>query len=119
MRQTVVVVKLTGIILLFIVAYSPLSAQYFFTGEVKDLHGDKLQRVAILVQSTGMVYQTGRYGDFEIISKSTDDSLTFACNGYEKYSTSIKSSDYLKVTLKRLTPYWPRLRRHLLNPWRA
>jgi Ca-activated chloride channel family protein len=103
-RQTALV-KATGLILLlFIVAYSPLSAQYYFTGEVKDLHGDKLQRVAIIVQSTGLIYQTGRYGDFEIVSKTTDDSLTFAYNGYEQYTTAIKSTDYLKVTLKRLTP---------------
>ncbi|HLZ88570.1 MAG TPA: hypothetical protein VKQ52_15050, partial [Puia sp.] len=67
--------KLTGLILLLFIAYSPLFAQYYFTGEVKDLHGDKLQRVAILVQSTGLVYQTGRYGDFEITSAKADDSL--------------------------------------------
>lgn len=97
--------KLTGLILLLIIAYSPrLSAQYYFTGEVKDLHGDKLQRVAILVQSTGLVYMTGRYGDFEITSKTADDSLTFAYNGYERYTTSIRSTDFLQVILKRLTP---------------
>jgi Ca-activated chloride channel family protein len=114
-------VKLTGLIFLLIVAYSPLSAQYFFTGEVKDLHGDKLQRVAILVQSTGMVYQTGRYGEFEITSKTTDDSLTFACSGYEKYTTSIKTSNYLQITLKKLTP--PAFSRKApvtsLIPWRG
>ncbi|HVU96938.1 MAG TPA: von Willebrand factor type A domain-containing protein [Puia sp.] len=93
-----------SILLLLITAYSPLSAQYYFTGEVKDLHGDKLQRVAIIVQSTGLIYQTGRYGDFEIISKKNDDSLTFAYNGYEQYTTAIKSTDFLKVTLKRLIP---------------
>ena len=97
--------KLTGLIfLLHCVTCSPLCAQYFFTGEVKDLHGDKLQRVAIIVQSTGQIFQTGRYGDFEIISKTTDDSLTFAYNGYEKYTTAIKSTDFLQVTLKMLTP---------------
>ena len=100
--------KGTGLILLLIItAYSPLSAQYYFTGEVKDLHGDKLQRVAIIVQSTGLIYLTGRYGDFEIVSKKSDDSLTFAYNGYEQYTTSIKSTDFLKVTLKRLTPPFP------------
>ena len=113
--------KGTGLILLlFIVAYSPLSAQYYFTGEVKDLHGDKLQRVAIIVQSTGLIYETGRYGDFEIISKKTDDSLTFAYNGYEQYRTAIKSTDYLKVTLKRLTPPRALHRASMtsLIPWR-
>ncbi|HXB07512.1 MAG TPA: hypothetical protein VNW04_10360, partial [Puia sp.] len=88
--------KLTGLILLLLTAYSPLSGQYFFTGEVKDLHGDKLQRVAVIVQSTGLIYQTGRYGEFEIDSKKADDSLTFAYSGYERYSTAIKSTDFLK-----------------------
>jgi len=101
-------VKLTGLILLLLlIAYSPLSAQYYFTGEVKDLHGDKLQRVAVIVQSTGLVYQTGRYGDFEITSQKADDSLTFAYNGYEQYTTAIKSTDFLQVTLKMLTPPSP------------
>ena len=97
--------KLTGpILLLFIVAYLPSSAQYYFTGEVKDLHGDKLQRVAIMVLSTGDIYQTGRYGEFEIVSKKADDSVTFAYNGYEKYTTAVKSTDYLQITLKMLKP---------------
>lgn len=114
--------KGTGLILLLILtAYSPLSAQYYFTGEVKDLHGDKLQRVAIIVQSTGLIYQTGRYGDFEIVSKKSDDSLTFAYNGYEQYTTSIKSTDFLKVTLKRLIPpAAPRkIRITSIIPWRG
>jgi len=109
-----------SILLLLITAYSPLSAQYYFTGEVKDLHGDKLQRVAIIVRSTGLIYQTGRYGDFEIVSKKDDDSLTFAYNGYEQYTTAIKSTDYLKVTLKRLTPPSAphRARVSSLIPWK-
>jgi len=119
-RQTALVKGTGSILLLLITAYSPLSAQYYFTGEVKDLHGDKLQRVAIIVRSTGLVYQTGRYGDFEIVSKKDDDSLTFAYNGYEQYTTAIKSTDFLKVTLKRLTPPSPphRPRVSSLIPWR-
>lgn len=98
-------VKLTGLILpLLIIVYSPATAQYYFTGEVKDPHGDKLQRVAIIVQSTGQVYQTGPKGDFEITSRKADDSLTFAYNGYEQYTTAVKSTDFLQVILKMLTP---------------
>ena len=114
--------KLTGLILLLCsFIYTSLSAQYYFTGEVRDLHGDKLQRVAIIVQSTGMVYETGRYGDFEITSRIADDSLTFAYSGYEQYTTAIKSTDFLRVTLKERTPpsAAPKIRLTSLIPWQG
>jgi len=82
----------------------PLSAQYFFTGEVKGPHGDNLQHVSVLVQSTGMIFRTGPYGNFEIVSRTADDSLTFYIDGYEKYSTPVSSSEFLRVILKEL-PY--------------
>jgi Ca-activated chloride channel family protein len=82
--------------------YTPLSAQYFFTGEVKGPHGDNLQHVSISVRSTGMKYKTGTYGNFEIISRKTDDSLTFSIDGYENYSTTIHSTEFLRITLKEL-----------------
>jgi Ca-activated chloride channel family protein len=80
----------------------PLSAQYFFTGEVKGPHGDNLQHVSIFVRSTGMLCKTGPYGNFEIISRTADDSLTFSIDGYEKYSTPVSSSEFLRVILKEL-----------------
>ena len=80
--------------------YVPLSAQYYFTGEVKDEHGDKLQNVSIVVQSTGALYRTGSEGNFEIMSRITDDSLLFAIAGYEPYTAAIRSTDFLRITLK-------------------
>lgn len=80
--------------------YSPLSAQYYFTGEVRDPHGDKLQNVSILVQSTGFLYKTGNEGSFEIGSNKVEDSVSFAIPGYESYTTRIHSSDFLQITLK-------------------
>ncbi|HEY4208650.1 MAG TPA: von Willebrand factor type A domain-containing protein [Puia sp.] len=82
--------------------YMPLSAQYFFTGEVKGPHGDNLQHISILVRSTGMVYKTGPYGNFEIVSRAADDSLVFNVDGYEKYCTPISSTEFLRVILKEL-----------------
>jgi len=78
----------------------PLSAQYYFTGEVKGPHGDHLQGVSVYVQSTGEIYRTSSTGSFEIISRKTDDSLTFSVQGYEHYSTAISSNEFLRVTLK-------------------
>ncbi|MBN8851272.1 MAG: hypothetical protein BGO55_09785 [Sphingobacteriales bacterium 50-39] len=80
----------------------PLSAQYYFTGEVKGPHGDNLQHVSILVRSTGMIFRTGPYGNFEIVSRTADDSLTFSIDGYEKYSSPVSSSGFLRVILKEL-----------------
>jgi Ca-activated chloride channel family protein len=79
-----------------------LSAQYYFTGEVKGAHGDNLQRVAIIVQSTGEIYKTGVSGSFEIITRKTEDSVTFYLDGYEHYSTAINTTGFLRVTLKEL-----------------
>jgi Ca-activated chloride channel family protein len=82
--------------------YIPLPAQYFFTGEVKDAHGDKLQNGSILVQSTGSSYSTGFYGEFEIISRRAEDSLTISFDGYEPFTMAVNANEYLRITLKKL-----------------
>ncbi len=81
--------------------YGSLPAQYFFTGEVKDTHGDKLQNGSILVQSTGSLVNPGHYGEFEIISRRAEDSLTLSFDGYEPYTTAVRANQYLQVTLKK------------------
>ena len=96
--------KLPALIFGLCLTSASVSAQYYFTGEVQDLHGDKLQHVSILVWSTGAVYRTGRSGDFEITSFHPDDSVTFTYEGYEHYSTVIRSADFLQVTLMRRVP---------------
>lgn len=79
-----------------------LLAQYYFTGEVKDPHGDRLQFVTILVKSTGALYRTGSLGDYGIVSDKSDDTLTFAYDGYQTYKTSVSATDFLQVTLQTL-----------------
>lgn len=91
--------RLTGFIL-FLSIPACLPAQYYFTGEVKDPHGDKLQNVSIAVQSDRSVYRTGIYGDFRIISSKSDDTLTFSVDGYEPYTTAIAATGFLQITLK-------------------
>jgi Ca-activated chloride channel homolog len=80
-----------------------LVAQYFLTGEVRGPHGDKLQNVAIVVQSTGAAYRSGLFGEFGILSRTMDDTVTFAADGYESYTTAIHTTGFLQVTLKTLT----------------
>lgn len=86
-----------------------VDAQYYFTGEVQDLHGDKLQHVSIVIWSSHSVFHTGRSGEFEITSLHPDDSVTFIYQGYEQYSTVIRSSAFLQITLIRRAP--PKYRR--------
>jgi Ca-activated chloride channel family protein len=92
-----------------------VSAQYYFTGEVQGLHGDRLQRVSITVQSTGSVYKTGAEGDFEITSMQPSDSLTFIYEGYQQYTTAIRSADFLQVTLRMQTYPGAVKKEHLLS----
>ena len=90
----------SALISLFLIWHVCARAQYYFTGEVQGLHGDKLQHVAITVKSSGSVYLTGVDGDFSIVSRQANDTLTFAYEGYQQYTTSIKSTDFLQVMLK-------------------
>jgi Ca-activated chloride channel family protein len=101
--------KLPALILLLYFSPVLVSAQYYFTGEVQDLHGDKLQHVSIVIWSNHSVYHTGRSGEFEITSLHPDDSVTFIYQGYEQYSTVIRSADFLQITLMRRVP--PKFRR--------
>jgi Ca-activated chloride channel family protein len=79
-----------------------LPAQYYLTGEVRDRHGDKLQNVAITVLSTRQIYHSGLMGEFGIISRIMDDTLTFAVEGYQSYTTAVHTTGFLQVTLKTI-----------------
>ncbi|HVS97503.1 MAG TPA: von Willebrand factor type A domain-containing protein, partial [Puia sp.] len=83
------------------------SAQYYFTGEVQGLHGDKLQHVAITIRSSSGTYLTGVDGDFSIASHQSEDTVTFTHDGYEPYTTAIRSTDFMQVTLKEKLPSAP------------
>ena len=88
------------LVLSFQLIWLSLPAQYYLTGEVLDGHGDKLQNVLISSHSTGAVYQTDLVGEFHILSRTMDDTLTFAIDGYESYTTAIHTAGYLLVTLR-------------------
>lgn len=80
----------------------PAFSQYYFTGDVGGLHGDKLQHVQITLLSTGAIYRTDADGNFAITSRLPEDTVIFQYDGYEAYTTLIRSTDVLKVTLNRL-----------------
>ncbi|MES1159829.1 MAG: von Willebrand factor type A domain-containing protein [Bacteroidota bacterium] len=60
-----------------------------------------MQNGSIIVQSTRSSYKTGSYGEFEIISKTSEDSLTFFFEGYEPCTKAISAKDFLQITLKK------------------
>lgn len=78
-------------------------AQFYLTGEVLGIHGDKLQNVSISAHSSGLVSKTNQSGDFQILSHVQDDTLTFAVDGYETYTTAVHSTGFLLVTLRMNT----------------
>ena len=71
---------------------------------MRDVHGDRLPNVAVLVRSTGTLYKTGLEGNFEISSRSSEDSLLIAMPGYESYRMAIRSADFVQITLKMRVP---------------
>jgi Ca-activated chloride channel family protein len=95
--------KGTTLILLLVLVYGHAFSQYYFTGEVDGLHGDKLSHVSILVASTGSVYWTGPNGDFAITSRQADDTIKVSYDGYEQFSTVVRSTEFLRIMLKSLS----------------
>src|ERR1700744_2509768 len=93
---------LRPVLLILVLHVLPLSlpAQYYLTGEVGDWHGDRLQNVAITVLSTGAVFHSGLHGEFGIVSRTMDDTLTFAVDGYETFTIDAHSTGFIHITLK-------------------
>ena len=74
--------------------------QYYIRGEVKDDNGNPLQNVKILQRTTGLIFHTGSYGTFGILSQQKHDTLLFSLDGYKPQWVYTKSDDFLKLVLK-------------------
>ena len=96
--------NVTSLLLVSCLLPASLSAQYYFTGEVKDPHGDKLQNGLIIVQSSQTVYRPGAYGEFQIRSAREEDSLLLVFEGYKPFSTAVSAKSSLSVVLKKADP---------------
>lgn len=79
-----------------------ISQPYYLRGVVRDDKGTVLQNVKILELGTGLVYHTGVYGTFGIVSNSKTDTLSFSLDGYEKKEVIVNVSIYAEVELKLL-----------------
>ena len=74
--------------------------QYYIRGEVRDDNGNALQNVKILQRSTGLIFHTGSYGTFGILSHQKPDTLLFSFDGYKPEWIYAKTEDFLKLVLK-------------------
>ncbi|HEX6193400.1 MAG TPA: von Willebrand factor type A domain-containing protein [Chitinophagaceae bacterium] len=101
-------------ILLLLIFCSPVYAQYYLRGEVKDESGNPLQNVTIQVRRTGYVYKTGSYGTFGIISNQQVDTLTFTLDGYRMERLVTNADNYCNVKLKLLPSNVTNVRRDKL-----
>lgn len=79
-----------------------ISQPYYLRGVVRDDKGTTLQNVKILELGTGLVYRTGVYGTFGIVSNNKTDTLSFSLDGYEKKEVIVNVSIYTEVELKLL-----------------
>ena len=90
------------LIILLLVGYQSVRAQYYLRGEVKDERNTPLTNVKILVHSSGYVYYSGLSGGFGISLPQFKDSISFNLDGYQPYSAKIDVRNYQTITLKPL-----------------
>lgn len=91
------------IIPFLLILFTPIGAQYYLRGEIKDNRGKKLAGVTIQLQSKGTVpFLSGKDGDFGIpISKPTD-SITLSLPGYETTKTLVNANSFQYLILQML-----------------
>ncbi|HXS54557.1 MAG TPA: von Willebrand factor type A domain-containing protein [Hanamia sp.] len=90
------------VIILMVALYSPLSAQYYIKGDVKNEKGEPMQNVKIYMPATRAVYYSGFTGGFGIPSTSLHDSLIFSMDGFITQPLKVKTSDYQSIVMKML-----------------
>ena len=74
--------------------------EYYIRGEVRDEAGNILQNVKIIQQTTGLIFRSGSYGTFGVLSKQKPDTLDFSLDGYRTERVYVNKDDYLTVSLK-------------------
>ncbi len=93
--------------------YTPVSAQYYLRGEIRDGKNTPLQNVKIILHSTGYLHSSGLGGAFGIPTNLSSDSISLSLDGYESLSLKVNTSQYQKITMKML-PYMASLQKHFL-----
>ena len=94
--------KAYTIILIFLLFSSPVLAQYYYRGEIKDEANRPLANAKMLLHSTGYIYYSGNAGGFGIMSNRTSDSVTITADGFQTAAVKLQANSYVYVTLKTL-----------------
>ena len=81
---------------------TPLVAQYYLRGEIKDEKNTPLSNAKILLHSTGYLYYSGSSGGFGIVSSKPSDSITVSIDGFVSYSTRIYATRFHSIVLKMM-----------------
>lgn len=80
-----------------------ISAQYYIRGEILDDKQQPIQNVKIFIPSTRSLFYSGVSGGFGIPSSFLYDSLLLSADGFQPKSIKIKSNEYQKIILNRLS----------------
>ncbi len=102
------------ILLLLTLSLSVHAQQFYLRGEVKDESGNTLQNVTILQCRTGLVYKTGTYGTFGIITNKQVDTFHFSLDGYKTERIIANADNYANIRLKLLSANATSVRRDKL-----
>lgn len=89
--------------ILFLFSCLPVQAvfgQFYFTGEVKDVHGRLLPFANLYLHKNNAYYFTGSTGVFGLPSAFDTDSVTITLAGYESVTVLLSSTSYQLLQLK-------------------
>lgn len=87
--------------LVFFSLTSPLSAQYYLRGEIRDEKKKPLSNARIFVHSLRAYFYSGASsGSFGISTKVLFDSLTITLEGYERLTVRVRCDQWQVLTLK-------------------
>lgn len=93
--------KLQFIAVCFFVSVTVFS-QNHLTGIVRNEKGLRLQRVAVQASTTDQLRYTDKDGRFDILSKTTFDSVTFFLEGYQSQKLYLSATLFHQIILQKI-----------------
>jgi Ca-activated chloride channel family protein len=93
---------------------TPLLAQYYLRGEIKDDNNNPLSNIRIILHSSGYIYYSGSSGDFGITLPKAFDSISVAADGFEPFTAKVDAAKYQYIILKPLFPVPPHTQKNRL-----
>ena len=86
-----------------ILVYCHVFSQYYLRGEIRDVKGNRLSDVKILLYSTGnFSYRSGSTGAFGIRTNVAIDTITLIFDGYETFKKVVETNKFQTLVLQML-----------------